>query len=52
MIDVNYVNIYVNGNNYQLMDYNNNFNENRLVRWYYEYKKFKKNIQIILMKMI
>jgi len=24
------------------MDYNNNFNENRLGRWYHEYKKLKK----------
>ena len=43
MIDVNYVNVYINGDNYQLMDYNNNFNENRLGRWYHEYKKFKNN---------
>lgn len=41
MIDVNYVNVYINGDNYQLMDYNNNFNQNRLARWYNEYKKFK-----------
>jgi len=41
MIDVNYVNVYINGDNYQLMDYNNNFNANRLARWYNEYKKFK-----------
>ena len=43
MIDVNYVNVYINGDNYQLMDYNNNFNENRLGRWYHEYKQFKNN---------
>jgi hypothetical protein len=41
MIDVNYVNVYINGDNYQLMDYNNSFNQNRLARWYNEYKKFK-----------
>lgn len=41
MIDVNYVNVYINGDNYQLMDYNNNFNQNRIARWYNEYKKFK-----------
>lgn len=41
MIDVNFVNVYINGDNYQLMDYNNNFNENRLGRWYNEFKKFK-----------
>jgi len=43
MIDVSYVNVYINGGNYQLMDYNNNFNENRLGRWYHKYKKFKNN---------
>jgi len=43
MIDVNYVNICINGDNYQLMDYNNKFNENRLGRWYHGYKKFKNN---------
>ena len=32
MIDVNYVNVYINGDNYQLMDYNNNFDQNRLAR--------------------
>lgn len=41
MIDVNYVNVYINGDNYQLMDYNNNSNQNRMARWYNEYKKFK-----------
>lgn len=41
MIDVNFVNVYINGTNYQLMDYNNNFNENRIGRWYNEYKKFR-----------
>lgn len=41
MIDVNYVNVYINGDNYQLMDYNNNFNENRLGRWFNEFKKFR-----------
>ena len=41
MIDVNFVNVYINGDNYQLMDYNNNFNENRIGRWYNEFKKFK-----------
>jgi hypothetical protein len=41
MIDVNYVNVYINGDNYQLMDYNNNFSSNRIARWYNEYKKFK-----------
>ena len=41
MIDVNFVNVYINGDNYQLMDYNNNFNENRMGRWYNEFKKFK-----------
>jgi len=25
------------------MDYNSNFNENRLGRWYHKYKKFKNN---------
>jgi hypothetical protein len=41
MIDVNYVNVYINGDNYQLMDYNNNFNENRIGRWFNEFKKFR-----------
>jgi len=43
MIDVIYINVYINGHNYQLIDYNNNFNENRPGRWYHEYKKFKNN---------
>jgi len=43
MIDVNYVNVYINGDNYLLMDYNNNFNDSRLGRWHPEYKKFKIN---------
>jgi hypothetical protein len=41
MVDVNFVNVYINGDNYQLMDYNNNFNENRIGRWYNEFKKFR-----------
>ena len=32
------------------MDYNNNFNENRLGRWYHEYKKFKNNLGRIKIK--
>ena len=43
MVDVNYVNVKINGTPYQLMDYNNNFNQNRIARWYNEYKKFKKS---------
>lgn len=41
MVDVRYVNVYINGDSYQLMDYNNNFNDNRFSRWYNEYRKFR-----------
>lgn len=41
MVDVNYVNLKINGTQYQLMDYQNNFNNNAIARWYNEYKKFK-----------
>jgi len=40
LIDVYYVNVYISGDKYQLMDYNKNCNENWLGRWYHEYKKF------------
>ena len=37
MIDVDFVSVQINGENYQLMDYNNNFNENRNGRRYNEF---------------
>jgi hypothetical protein len=36
MTDVNYVDVHIIGDNYQLMDYNNNFDQNSLARWYNE----------------
>ena len=41
MIDVNLVNVFINGDNYQLTHYNNSFNENRVGSWFNEFKKFK-----------
>ena len=40
VINVNNVNLYINGNIYQLNDYQNDFTTNKVARWYNEYKKF------------
>jgi len=52
MIDVNYVDVYINGDNYQLMYYNNNFSEIYLVVGIMNIRILRIIIQIILMKII
>ena len=44
MIDLRNVILKVNGKEYQLHDYDNSFNENRLARWYQAYKNMKKSL--------
>ena len=44
MIDLRNVILKVNGKEYQLHDYDNSFNENRIARWYQAYKNMKKSL--------